>query len=507
MGLVGRHQALAAVLVAAAVGALGALVPQLDPGPAAPLRHLHALPVLAAAVGWGPVGGTLAAVATVLLRAPYLFAGLEAQGLTRAAIEDLVSDLTLLAVGALGGALSSAATRHRARSEQLQAIQRALAEATDLETALQRVLAVLGRGRDSDRVALAVREGERWVTAGAQGVAPGSLGARVAAEGAPAFVRDVAGHGRPHRALVVPLHARGEVLGVLALERTGELGVGERETWAHLGAYLGLALENARLAARQRRFTAELAEKVETATRHLAAMDRAKSAFVAVASHELRTPLTALVGFSELLAARRFAPEEVQRLAHVLRAETERLARIVEDLLDVTRLEQGLAARVTPRAVAVMPALEAAVAVFQRVESGSRIVVTCEEPLPPVWADPDALDRVVKNLVTNALKYAPAGTPVTVSARAVAGWVEITVADEGPGIPREAQPHVFEPFYRAPPAANRAGGSGLGLAVVKALVETHGGTVRLDSEPGRGTRVTCVLRMASAVSTDDRTVP
>jgi two-component system sensor histidine kinase KdpD len=488
------------VLVASGVIALGVLIPRIDPGPAAPLRHLHALPVLAAAVGLGTVGGTLAAVATVLLRAPYLFAGLEAHGLTPAAVEDLVSDLTLLAAGLLGGALSSAARRHRVRSERLQAIQRALAEVTDLPSALERVRSLLGRGSGADRVAVAVREGTGWVVVGATGVARGSLAARVAAQGTPAFVRDVAGRGRPRRTLVVPLRARGEVLGVLALERAGEIGIGEREAWARLGGYLGLALENARLAARQRRFTAELAEKVEAATRHLAAMDRAKSAFVAVASHELRTPLTALLGFSELLAARRFAPDEVQRLAHVLRVETERLARIVEDLLDVTRLEQGLAAQVVPRALEVAPALEAAVAVFQRADTGPRILVVCGEPLPRAWADPDALDRVVKNLVSNALKYAPADTPVTVSARAAAGRVEITVADEGPGIPPEAQPHVFEPFYRAPPAASRARGSGLGLAVVKALVEAQGGTVRLESAPGRGTRVICSFREAPAVT-------
>src|SRR5207245_1932345 len=176
----------------------------------------------------------------------------------------------------------------------------------------------------------------------------------------------------------------------------------ERDALVGFGAAVGLALDNARLAARQRRFAEELEHKVGEATARLGEMDRLKSGFVALASHELRTPLTALQGFSELLATRAFAPLEVRRLAEIMRGEIERLGRIVSDFLDLARLERGLA-----------PALRRA--------------------------------------------------------------------------------RVFGPCYRVRETAGLGPGTGLGLSVVKSLVEAHGGTVRADAAPGCGTRMTVML--------------
>ncbi|MGH7392783.1 MAG: GAF domain-containing sensor histidine kinase, partial [Candidatus Rokuibacteriota bacterium] len=315
--------------------------------------------------------------------------------------------------------------------------------------------------------------------------------AAVLAGGAAVFVPSAAGGLRPRRVLVVPLTAHGEVVGALAVERAGELPARERAAIEALGVPLALALENARLAARQRRSAAELAEKVAAATRHLELADRAKSAFVAVASHELRTPLTALRGFGELLALRATAPGEVRRVAGIVQRETERLARIVEDLLDLSRLERGLAPQLAPRPLSATAAIAAGVEVFR--DGAHRVTVACAEPLPDVLADPDALDRVLKNLVSNAIKYSPPGAAVRVTACAVGGRVEIAVADQGRGIPADALPRLFEPYYRAP-GSEGARGTGLGLAVVKALVEAHGGTVSVESAPGTGTRVAFTLR-------------
>jgi signal transduction histidine kinase len=129
---------------------------------------------------------------------------------------------------------------------------------------------------------------------------------------------------------------------------------------------------------------------------------------------------------------------------------------------------------------------------------GSRLVVECAPDIPDVDADPDAVDRILKNLISNALKYSPSTTPVRVAAdRDASAGVRFTVQDGGPGIPPAALPHVFEPYYRAPGAAGAAPGSGLGLAVVKALVEAHGGGIEVASEAGRGTRIAFTLPRAA----------
>jgi signal transduction histidine kinase len=317
--------------------------------------------------------------------------------------------------------------------------------------------------------------------------------------GEPAFVPDAGGGRRPRRVFVTPLLAGGRPLGALALERAGELGGDERAALEALGAHIGLALENAQLAARQRRFADELAQKVAEATRRLEELDRAKSSFVAIASHELRTPLTALQGFSELLAMRRLPPDEVRRLAGIMRGEAKRLGRIVSDLLDLSRIERGLALELRRAPVAVEALLVATADVFRRGSATHPIVVECAPGLPRVDADPDALERILTNLISNALKYSPPGRTVRVGARPApdGAAVDFEVEDEGAGIPAEALARIFEPYYRVPEAAGTARGTGIGLAVVKSLVEAHGGRIRIDSAPARGTRVAFSLPAVS----------
>ena len=150
-----------------------------------------------------------------------------------------------------------------------------------------------------------------------------------------------------------------------------------------------------------------------------------KSELVALASHELRTPLTALQGFSELLATRPFAAGEVRRVADIMRAETERLGRIVADFLDLARLERGLPLALRCAPLDPAPVIAEAVDVFRRTRTTHRLELHVDGTLPTVDADADALDRVLKNLISNALKYSPAGSCVRVRARperdAVAG--------------------------------------------------------------------------------------
>jgi len=155
------------------------------------------------------------------------------------------------------------------------------------------------------------------------------------------------------------------------------------------------------------------------ARRELEELDRAKSAFVAIASHELRTPLTALQGFSEILALRRLPPEEVTRLAEVMRREARRLGRIVSDLLDLSRIERGLEPALCRVPLKLEPAIEATVDIFRQGSATHFITTECEPSLPVVDADPDALERVLTNLISNAIKYSPTGSAVHVGARAL----------------------------------------------------------------------------------------
>jgi signal transduction histidine kinase len=460
-------------------------------------RHAYHVPVVVAALRYG-VRGALAALAAVLLFAPFVLPALEREGATPAVLEGLLTFALLLGVGVLSAALAGGARRQRARYETLATVQRALDGDTPLDLALARLRACLQSRLDAS-VGLVMHDGTRLAVAGGATVARGSAVARVLASGAPLFVPHDGGPGPLRRCFVAPLSGRGGVVGALAVERAGDISADERRWLPVLAAHVSLALENARLTARQRRFADELAEKVTAATRHVVEMDRMKSEFVAIASHELRTPLTALQGFSELLVLRRFTPAELARIGAIMSAETERLGRIVSDFLDLARLERGLPPPLRLTRVDAAALIGDAVEVLRRARTTHEFEVDCPEALPPLEADPDALDRVVKNLVSNAVKYSPAGSRVRVAARArsAARAVEITVEDEGPGIAESDRTRIFEPYYRTAAGARTAGGAGLGLAVVKSLVDAHGGTICADNITPHGTRMTLVLPAVS----------
>jgi len=486
-----------ALLIALALAAVTLAVAQSGADAASLWRHAYHVPVVVAALRYG-AGGALAAVAAVLLFAPFVLPALEREGTTPAVLEGLMTFALLLGVGVSSAALAGGARRQRTRYDTLAAVQRAVDSDTPLDLALARLRACLQARLDAS-VGLVLHDGGRLAIAGGASVARGSAVARVLASGAPLCVAQAAGSGPLRRCFVAPLGGRGGVIGALAVERAGDIPADERRWLPVLAAHLGLALENARLAARQRRFADELAEKVTAATRHVVEMDRMKSEFVAIASHELRTPLTALQGFSELLAVRRFTPAELARIGAIMRAETERLGRIVSDFLDLARLERGLAPPLRRTRVDAAALVTDAVEILRRARPTHEFEVDCPAALPPLDADPDALDRVVKNLVANAVKYSPAGSRVRVAARAEAepAAIAITVEDEGPGIAEADRARIFEPYYRTADGARTAGGAGLGLAVVKSLVDAHGGTIRADNITPHGTRMTLVLPAVS----------
>ncbi len=466
-----------------------------DDDPASPLRHFFALPLALGALAFGVRGAAVTATGVVLLYAPIVLPDVERHGVTAATAEAVVTTVLLVGAAAIVGVLRSETQRQSRRLSVLLAVHTLLARDDPIEILLRRVRAMLlARMRIRD-AALVLLDGA-CATATGERAEDGSLAASVMHGSRARFVADTGLDVRPRRVVVTPLIGPGGRVGVLVVE-ADEITATDRADLATLGAYIGLALENARLVARQRRAADELDAKVAEATRHLQEVDRAKSTFVAIASHELRTPLTALLGFTELLVTRRFAAAEVQRLAAIVHRETERLVRLVDDLLDLSRLERGGGPSLRRSALGPARALSSVAELFRHV--GSRLVIECAPALPDVDADPDAVDRILKNLVTNALKYSPATAAVRVeAAHDDDASVRFTVEDRGPGIAPAALPHVFEPYYRAPDAAGTAPGTGLGLAVVKALVEAHGGGIDVVSAPGAGTRISFTLPRAPA---------
>jgi two-component system, OmpR family, phosphate regulon sensor histidine kinase PhoR len=220
-------------------------------------------------------------------------------------------------------------------------------------------------------------------------------------------------------------------------------------------------------------------------------VERLRRDFVANASHELRTPLTSVRGFVEALEDGALdEPPTARRFLGKIRLHADRMAALVSDLLELSRLESG---ERPPRWETLRPAdvLEDVVASLGEQAKGRQIVVTVEtDGAPPVTSDGDRLRQILENLLENAVKYTPPGGHVAVAARSgEEGSVVFEVADDGPGIPAEHLPRIFERFYRVDKARSREmGGTGLGLSIVKHLAEGMGATVWVVSETGRGTR-------------------
>ncbi len=223
--------------------------------------------------------------------------------------------------------------------------------------------------------------------------------------------------------------------------------------------------------------------------------------FTADASHELRTPLTAIRGTAQVALARPRSAEELRDTLGEVVDETESMLRLVEDLLTLARGDQAVAPALEPLDLA--PVLRDVQDVGEALAMGKPVEVRLETPERlPVAGAAGPLRRLFLNLVSNAVKFTDRGA-VTIAARTVdepaaddaapRRYIEVAVSDTGAGIPREALPRVFDRFYRADTARQQSGGTGLGLANARMIVEQHGGTIAAQSEPGRGSTFTVRL--------------
>jgi signal transduction histidine kinase/CheY-like chemotaxis protein len=317
--------------------------------------------------------------------------------------------------------------------------------------------------------------------------------------------------------IAVPLKAKDAILGSLTVERTTDhaLTNEDLELLTTLASQVAIALDNTQayreietlnlgLEARVQERTAEL----ETANAKLKQLDRLKSQFLAHVSHELRTPLTSIVGFADnmlegLVGSLNLKQE--QYLARI-KANGTRLARMITDLLDLSRVEAGKMA-VSFDQVVLPVLVSEVIEQIRPLANVKDITLECHvaDPSIAVRADPDRLSQIVTNLLDNAIKYtADRGTIIVAIATAAAGVATVSVSDTGQGIPQEALPKLFDPFFRVSQHERHPSkGLGLGLAIVKELVELHGGTIAVESELGKGTRVEFTLPLVPHSSEAD----
>ncbi len=215
--------------------------------------------------------------------------------------------------------------------------------------------------------------------------------------------------------------------------------------------------------------------------------DELKSNLVATVAHEFRTPLTSLRMAIHLCLEEAAGPvtEKQADLLHAAREDCERLQAMVDDLLDLSRIETGRV-EMRKRLTSIATLLKATLDEYRTLgeERGVRLGVTPLLADEEVFVDPERVVLVLSNLVSNALRHTPAGGQVTLRTQPLNGWVRFEVADTGVGIPKEHQPRIFEKFFRVPDTP--AGGAGLGLSIAKEIVEGHGGAIGVESEEGRG---------------------
>jgi signal transduction histidine kinase len=284
--------------------------------------------------------------------------------------------------------------------------------------------------------------------------------------------------------MCVPLRARGQTLGAMTFVRSASgqrYGPSDVALAQELADRCALALDNARL-------HSQLQETVRT-----------RELFLASLAHDLKTPLTASLGYAQLVqreAASAPQSASARRLAGwaaIIEENTARAAALLDELLDIARLEAGHSLDLDRRPTDLVALAHRVAADHQR--STQRHHITVDGQAADVvgeW-DADRLARVLDNLLGNAVKYSPKGGQIAVRVTVKGSWAVVTVADEGLGIPVSNRSRIFEPFQRGPNVEGQVGGSGVGLASVRLVVEQHGGSVSVESQEGVGSTFTVRL--------------
>lgn len=278
--------------------------------------------------------------------------------------------------------------------------------------------------------------------------------------------------------IYLPLIFHGDLLGMIILGRIGkkEFSVEEQKRLASLTDQTSVALHNS---------LTHL--EIRQALKRVQEVDQLKSELINTVSHELRTPLASIFGFAELLLKKPPEPMKAQKYLTTIYKESLRLTGLINNFLDLQRIENGCFEFIK-KSVDLAELIKTSVETYQAQSSSHTLSIKLESNLPPIMTDPDRVTQVLGNLLSNAIKYSPAGGLIEISAsRCSTQAVEIAVKDGGLGIPAEAVPHLFRPFFRVDNSDRRQiGGTGLGLAICQKIIRTLGGDIGVRSEYGKG---------------------
>lgn len=299
-----------------------------------------------------------------------------------------------------------------------------------------------------------------------------------------------------------PIRSQSRIVGTFAVydRQPHEPDERERELVRRFSHLASIAVAHDGSASeREARHEAELARRTAERANH------AKSQFVTSLSHELRTPLQSITGFTESLKTLDLSPDRRQRALDGISNASAHILSIVDDVLDLARVEAG-AMPIALESVDAADVAASTVELAQPLAARREIVVERDGPSVLVCADRRRLQQVLLNLVSNSLRFSPAGTVVTVrtevGGECDAGAARLHVIDEGPGIPQDLIARLFVPFDRLGADAGREGGAGLGLVLARRLTEAMGGSLDLDSTVGAGTHVTVTLTRPAEVASE-----
>ena len=286
----------------------------------------------------------------------------------------------------------------------------------------------------------------------------------------------------------LPLVSRGQTIGVAAATSTATKPFSREDLalFTEVARRASLAIDNARLYLESQQAV------------------RAREEVLAIVSHDLRNPLNAVtLGSSLLQMSKTLAPDDREQV-ETIEVSARRRARLIEDLLDVTRLEGGKRLPIQPETVPVPDLISETEDLFraQAAVSSVTLLFDVAPDLAPVRADRHRVLQIMSNLIGNSLKFTPPGGTISVRARAEDGFVLFTIRDTGPGIPREHLHDIFSPYWQAKRAERL--GAGLGLPIAKGIVEAHGGRIWVESEPGAGTAFYFTLPAAEGTATSPR---
>lgn len=430
------------------------------------LVYLLAVMLVAAAAGVGP--GILASVLSFL--GLNFFFTPPRHTLSVGKTDDLIALVVFLSVGFVASTLVAVALSQRARAERrenetrsLYALSARLLSGEDLEGAFRDFAQMMRRLLRLSRCEVRID----------------------ALDGGPEVYAADGTAGDEGATLVLPLSVAERPVGTVTLVPPGPgLGEAERRVAGILARQASLVLERSALEreAREARLAAEAS--------------RVRQALLSAVSHDFRTPLAAVKAALTALAApdaEAMSPAAAHELLGTALQESDRLERLVTNLLDLTRIRAGALApdRV---AVPVSELVEDVLAGLRGRLASHRIAVLLRPDIPPVWADAVQMGQVFRNVLENAVRFAPDGSELRISAARWQDSVEVRFGDRGPGIPLGEREAVFQEFYRS--KDDRSGGSGLGLAIARAIVDAHAGTIWVEETPGGGTTV--VVRIPAA---------